>query len=193
MPILMLILADRLGLDVSLSTAPMHLLMKFTESETGRTYNVEATSGGGFSRDAWYQQSMGISDEAMRSGIYLQKLTRRETVLAILDLLGDFYLQSRLLDKALDHFTVSLKQYPKNVYAMLKIGACYARLFQEQFATKYRKEGDVPVSERALLNFYVEQNKRYFQMAESLGWHEENVQQSRTNNLTTQQGNKHGA
>lgn len=196
MPILMLLLSDRLGLDVSLSTAPLHVLLKFTDTETGKTYYVEATSGGGFSRDQWYQEKMHVTDQAIRSGIYLQKLTRRQTATVIVDLLGEHYFRNRLYDKALDHFKQSLALYPMNVHAMLKIGACYSNLFKEQFASRYRKIEDVPPHDRPRLNFYVDQNKKYFQMAESLGWREEataaTADDSRAVNRAQQRANRCG-
>ncbi len=41
MPILYLILADRIGLDVTLSTAPLHVFVKFKDPVTNQYYNLE--------------------------------------------------------------------------------------------------------------------------------------------------------
>ena len=44
MPILMLIIGERMGLDLALSTAPLHIFIRHREG--GREVNLEATSGG---------------------------------------------------------------------------------------------------------------------------------------------------
>jgi len=69
MPILFVILGERLGLNVTLSTAPLHVLVKYTDAQSGVTYNLEATSGGGFTRDAWYRQNLPMTDVAIANGI----------------------------------------------------------------------------------------------------------------------------
>jgi len=45
MPVLFIILGARLGLDLRGSTAPMHFFVKYTDLDSGTTYNLEATSG----------------------------------------------------------------------------------------------------------------------------------------------------
>lgn len=46
MPLLFLILGQRLGLDVNLSTAPQHFFVKYTDPATDTSYNIEATDRG---------------------------------------------------------------------------------------------------------------------------------------------------
>ena len=77
MPLLFVILGERLGLKVTLSTAPLHYFVKFTEDETGKTHNLETTSGAGFTREAWYREQMPMTDKAIANGIYLQALQRK--------------------------------------------------------------------------------------------------------------------
>jgi regulator of sirC expression with transglutaminase-like and TPR domain len=186
MPILMMLIADRLGLDVSLSYAPEHILMKFTEAETGRTYNVEATSGGGFSRVQWYQEKMHVTDEQIRNGVYLQKLTRKETAFALADLLGERYARLQAYEKALDFYEMALGHNPRNVKFMLSIGSSYAKIYSAEFS-KYERVSEVPPKDRPRLHFLREQNQKYFEMAEALGWREK--PQSTTSNTQKQTSN----
>jgi hypothetical protein len=79
MPILFLVLGERLGLNFSLSTAPLHVFVKWTDDASGETYNFEATSGG-FARDGHYRKEMPMTDEAIANGAYLKTLTRREAL-----------------------------------------------------------------------------------------------------------------
>ena len=71
MPFLFIILGDRLGINVAASTAPLHVLVKYTDDATGRTYNLEATSGANPACDSWYRQQMPMTDQAIANGIYL--------------------------------------------------------------------------------------------------------------------------
>jgi regulator of sirC expression with transglutaminase-like and TPR domain len=189
MPILMMLLADRLGLDVSLSYAPAHILMKFTESETGRTYNVEATSGGGFSRDQWYQETMHVTDDEIRNGVYLQKLTKKETAYALADLLGERYVYLKAYDKALAFYEMALTQNPKSVQFMLSVGGSYAKIYAAEFY-KYERISDVPPKDRPRLYFLRKQNQKYFQMAEARGWREK--PQKSTLSTQKQTSNRYG-
>jgi regulator of sirC expression with transglutaminase-like and TPR domain len=188
MPILMMLLADRLGLDVSLSYAPAHSLMKFTETETGKTSNVEATSGGGYSRDQWYQQTMQVTDDEIRNGIYLQKLTRKETAYGLADLLPEHYVKIKAYEKALDFAKMSLDQNPNSVYFMLRVGGCYAKIYLSEF-DKYERVSDVPLKDRPRLYFLREQNQKYFQMAEARGWREKAPSTARAVNSAKQTSN----
>jgi regulator of sirC expression with transglutaminase-like and TPR domain len=44
MPILQLIVTERLGLNVSLSTAPLHVFLRYTNPTNGRSIAIESTS-----------------------------------------------------------------------------------------------------------------------------------------------------
>jgi regulator of sirC expression with transglutaminase-like and TPR domain len=50
MPILFAILGQRMGLKTTLAVAPFHMFVKFTD-EAGKEWNLEPTSGGGYTRD----------------------------------------------------------------------------------------------------------------------------------------------
>ncbi len=71
MPILFLIVADRMGLNVHLSTAPLHLFVRYTDAQ-GVDRNLEATSGGHEARTDWYRQNLPMTDKAIASGIYMR-------------------------------------------------------------------------------------------------------------------------
>jgi hypothetical protein len=85
------------GLIPTYSTAPTHVLVKYTDSKTEQTYNLETTSGANFSRDMWYQQTMHITDEALANRIYLQKLSKQETVAVMATVLAENYFDKQLV------------------------------------------------------------------------------------------------
>ncbi len=58
MPILFLVLEEEwIGLNVTLATAPLHIFVKWRDAESGQSWNLEVTSGAGFTRDDWYRRS----------------------------------------------------------------------------------------------------------------------------------------
>ncbi|WP_181167770.1 transglutaminase family protein [Mesorhizobium sp. B2-4-19] len=83
MPMLFLALGERLGLNLTLSTAPLHVFVKFTDDATGKTWNLETTSGAGFARDEHYRKITPMTDEAVRNGVYLKTMSRREALAII--------------------------------------------------------------------------------------------------------------
>lgn len=89
MPILVMLLGQKLGLDVTLATAPLHVLVKF-QGDDGQWINVETTSGG-FKQDASYQREMGITPLAMTNQIYLRPLSKRESLGVIASTLMEHY------------------------------------------------------------------------------------------------------
>src|SRR5690554_519869 len=89
MPVLVMLLGQRLGLDVTLATAPMHVLVKF-RGDDGQWINVETTSGG-FKQDASYQREMDITPLAMANRIYLHPLSKRESLGVMASTLMEHY------------------------------------------------------------------------------------------------------
>ena len=67
MPILFLIVGERMGLNLALSTAPLHIFLRYAD-ESGREINLEATSGALPARTLWYRQNLPMSDRAIESG-----------------------------------------------------------------------------------------------------------------------------
>ena len=89
MPILYKILCDELGGQSSLAFAPMHMYIKHI-GEDNKWVNVELTHGG-FVRDAWMIEQMGITTEAIKNGIFLTALNEKETIGLMIMILSRAY------------------------------------------------------------------------------------------------------
>jgi regulator of sirC expression with transglutaminase-like and TPR domain len=74
MPVLFLILAERIGLDMALAAAPFHIFVRHCMPD-GRIINLETTSGAHPARDEWYHQLAPMSDRALASGIICARST----------------------------------------------------------------------------------------------------------------------
>lgn len=173
MPFLFIILGQRLGIDVTASTAPNHLLVKF-RNEVGLWINLEATSGANPTRDVWIrQQNPTITDEALVNGIYLQPLTKKETVAVMAGLLAENYFKQQEYQKAIAAADLLLEYYPKDVAMMTLKGAAYGRLARRYFIEKYSSPSQIPASQTWYFEHLSQNNQLWFAKAEALGWREE--------------------
>lgn len=169
MPILFLILAERVGLNVSLGTAPLHVFVRYTDP-AGAAFNVEATSGGHFARDAWYRENLPMSDRAIESGIYLRTLTRRESVGVMATTVLDFLMDRRRYTEAVSVANTILQTNPRDVYTMVKKGTAIGEIMRIEFTERYALPALIPSNLRARYQQLVEQNQEAFRQAEALGW-----------------------
>jgi regulator of sirC expression with transglutaminase-like and TPR domain len=170
MPILVTILGQRLGVNVNLSIAPHHAFARYTDDQNIVT-NIETTSGT-LLADQQYIEAFEIHPEAIKYGIYLQNLTKKEAVAFMLYEIGKMHLYNSHYDKAHHTADLMLKYHPKLVNAMLLKGNIYSRQLSQELA--YLKANNLPVTSavRKRLDPIYEQNLAWFSKAESLGWRE---------------------
>lgn len=172
MPLLFIVLGQRLGIEVTASTAPLHVLVKYTDSDTGQSYNLETTSGANPARDVWYQQTKRITDQALVNKIYLQKLSKRETVAVMAQVLAEDYYDKQEYEKAMMVSDVVLKYYKNDVDSMLMKGTLFYRLLAKHYLGKYPAPYLIPMEERPYFEFLSINNRYWFEKAEALGWRE---------------------
>lgn len=172
MPLLFVILGQRLGLDVTISTAPLHLFVKYTDPETGTTYNLEATSGAKPARDVWIRQENPMTDESIANGLYMQKLSKREAAAVMVTTLVEYFARQQAHEKVVALSDVVLAHYPKDVGSMLKKGSAYGRLATRDFVRKYPMPKLIPPEEYGYFKYLEDQNRFWFAKAETLGWRE---------------------
>lgn len=172
MPILFLVLGERIGLNVTLATAPLHVFVKWRDAETGQSWNLEATSGAGFTRDDWYRQKLPTTDEAVKNGVYLRALSRRETVALMATLVLEHLLLEERYEEAIAVADVLIEANPADVYALLKKGTAYGRLLQRDILRPYPNQKDLPADKRAYAIELYRANQDAFAKAHALGWRE---------------------
>ncbi|WP_246679857.1 transglutaminase-like domain-containing protein [Mesorhizobium sp. B2-3-5] len=172
MPTLSLALGERLGLKLTLSTAPLHVFVKFTDDATGKTWNLETTSGAGLTRDEWYRQKLPMTDEAISNGVYLKTLSRREAMSIIATSVLDKLITVGRYEDAIAVADVLVEAYPANVYTLVKKGTAYYRLLDASIIKKYPKQSDIPADRITYANDLYRANQEAFAKAEALGWRE---------------------
>ena len=116
MPTLWYIIADRLGWPVNVVRGPGHLWVRYKGEKQG---NIEATANGGFIPDSQYIKDMQISKEAIRKGVYMKPLTKKE-FLATLMVNNAFYNVLSVEDLLQVLFEVRYEESKKTVKEFIK-------------------------------------------------------------------------
>lgn len=151
MPLLFAILGQKLGIPVTITTAPAHLYVKF-RADNGLWFGIETTSGGGWAEDDWQEKQFpSLTQKAIESGIYMRPLTKTETVAVIAQSLFDSYDSQHSNDAEEARIRLALlllNYYPKDITSMLNAYLGYKNLRQKQFIDKYPTPSDIPASLR---------------------------------------------
>lgn len=169
MPVLFLILAERLGLDVAFASAPCHLYVRHRD-ELGRVINLEPTSGAEPARDVWIRQNFRISDRAVESGLYMRSLPRREGIAAMAETVVHHLKEKRRWEEVVAVCEVVLRHSPRDIIALTNLGTACANILRAEFLDKYRSVFLIPVPLRARYSLLLHKNHEAFAKAEALGW-----------------------
>lgn len=118
MPLLYLILAERLGAKAYLALAPKHSFVKIQDAN-GAWYNLELTCRSILS-DYHYMNSSYIKSEAIRNKLYMTPLSKKETIASLLTTLGQYYLMKYGYDPfILDCIHTTETYSPHDIYSKI--------------------------------------------------------------------------
>lgn len=176
MPILLVILGQRLGLPVALATAPNHVLVKFADDTQQMWLNVEATAGG-FKYDVSYQLETGISEAALDNGLYLRPLLPREGVAVIASTLMEHYGAKKDAAALMAVADLALVANPKDPVAMIWKANAYYLDTQQRITSRYPNAADVPPELHDEYRRLTRENMAWFAKAEQLGWTQKTPEQ----------------
>ncbi len=174
MPILFVALAQRLGLHATLSTAPGHMFVKYTDDVTGKTFNLETTSGAYPARDVWIRKIMPMTDQAIANGLYMKDVLSGKEALAVM---AGIVLEHRIrreksTREAWDVAEVLRPYYPNNLAIVLAPTDAALGLIREEYLSKYPKRSDIPPALTQRLAFLEGTVSRTLDHAHALGWRE---------------------
>jgi hypothetical protein len=79
MPMLHLVLADRLNWPIYAVRSPKHIFCRYIEKGFKKN-NIEATCGGGYIPDRTYISDSKIPKKPLKNGVYLRTLTQKEYI-----------------------------------------------------------------------------------------------------------------
>ncbi|WP_455584675.1 hypothetical protein [Bacteroides sp.] len=130
MPLLYLVLAERLGAKAYLSLAPQHSFVKI-QDDNGAWYNLELTCRSILS-DYHYMNSSYIKSEAIRNKLYMTPLSKKETVASLLTVLGQYYLTKYGYDPFIMDCIHTAESYaPHDIYSKIMEASYETRLTLE--------------------------------------------------------------
>lgn len=174
MPIAFVILGQKLGLPLTMSMAPYHLLGKYGDEENGAWMNIEATSGRIY-WDSDYERSplVGLSPDWAEKGAFLRPFSQRESVaLFATATLAPFYKKKWQPERLIEVTDLILATNPKDVVAMTFKADAYYQLTEQRFKRKYPLADQIPQADRAQYFSYTRENQAWYAKAEALGWKE---------------------
>jgi regulator of sirC expression with transglutaminase-like and TPR domain len=172
MPLLFLILADRLQLPMALAAAPNHLFLRWQRPD-GALVNLEATSGALPARDEWIRLSRPMSDRAVASGMYLRSLTRHEAVATMATTLLQHLMDSRRFEEAVAVSEIILRHNPRDGLTLANQGNAFGAMVRAEFLEKYRSGFLIPTHLRPRYARLLQRNHAAFAAARELGWEHE--------------------
>lgn len=169
MPFLFVILADKLGLEVTIATAPVHVFVKFKDPQSGKWFNLETTHIAEIVDDGFYRKKSPMSAKAIASGVYLQPLRKKEMVAVMTMVLAEHYAGQQRWQESIAVAELALQYYPNYAYAMLKVGNAYRGLLQAKIK-QYKGQTEIPLAEKSRMDELYAQNRLWFEKAEAIGW-----------------------
>lgn len=169
MPVLFLIVSDRMGLKVRLAAAPLHLFVRYTDP-AGVDHNLEATSGSHEAPADWYRAKLPMTDRAIESGIYMRTLSKRETIAQMAASVLDSLMAERRFQEAADVADAILAVNPRDAYALVKKGSAMGEMLNAEFHDKYPVPGLIPPALRPRYARLAAANEKAFREAKALGW-----------------------
>ncbi|RYH61659.1 MAG: hypothetical protein EON54_09930 [Alcaligenaceae bacterium] len=169
MPLLFVLLGQKLGLEITVSNAPNHVFVQWRDTD-GQLYNLETTSGAGFARDIWMRQQFDMTDQSLKSGIYMQPLSKRETVALMAGTLLEFYGREGRHAERRALAALLLRHSPRNVAAILQKREAVLEIWNQEFARKYHTPRDIPQDKQETFFELYTQIQDLEARALKLGW-----------------------
>jgi regulator of sirC expression with transglutaminase-like and TPR domain len=168
MSTLLVILGQKLGLDMTLTQAPQHEFVRLRDIN-GRWINIEATSPGS-SPDDTYIRDLHISSLAIRSGIYLRTTTPRETVAAMISPLESVYAHTRPPGQLLGLAELAERLDPKNADGLVFEADAYFLELGHRYLVHHLTPNMLPPTQRSDFNALYNTNVQLINQVEAMGW-----------------------
>lgn len=169
MPILFLILADKLGVEMRLAMAPQHIFLRHLGRD-GAVTNLEATSGAMPARDAWMRHVRPMSDRAVESGLYMRTLSRRESIALMATSVLEYLNEQRRSQEAIAAADIILSHNPRDANTMVHQSCAFGRIVRAEFMSRYSSKFLIPPHLRPRYMELVGRNHEAMNAAEGLGW-----------------------
>ena len=144
MPILFLAIGERMGVEMNITTAPRHVFLQFEDPETGEVQHLEATSGAEPQRIVWQRQVLPMTDRAIDSGMYMQRLSKRQQVVVMAEALLHAASEQSDHEERLELADLMLREFPEFDTALMHLASASQALIQQEIVPYYRSPNEMP-------------------------------------------------
>lgn len=170
MPILFLAVSERMGVTMNLTTAPRHVFLQFTNSDTGKVEHLEATSGAQPQRIVWQRKVLPMTDRAIESGMYMQRLTKHQQVAVMAEILLHRLVEQENQPERIEVAELMLSVFPECDVALMHLADAYRIQIGRRFEAKYPTIESIPPAERAVFEEWKNEHDSAVDRLVSLGW-----------------------
>jgi len=111
MPLLYVILGERLGWHIYPVLTPKHFFLRYVPEKPipGFQGNIETTNGGGYFSDEQYQADLQIPKKAIENGTYLRNLSKKEYLASLLLISAVQHLENDNVEKGKEYLKLCMK------------------------------------------------------------------------------------
>jgi hypothetical protein len=161
LPLLFLILINELGGEAYLSFSPSHSYIK-CKDKNGVWYNIELTNGM-LTSDSWVVGSGYVKSEAVKSGIFLDTLNKKQVIAQCLVDLAQYYgwrynsqddFVLKCVNKAIDH-------HSNNIWAIQVKSDYYTMLFKYVSGQKGYTDPSHLKNDQKAMELFMQRNRLY--------------------------------
>jgi regulator of sirC expression with transglutaminase-like and TPR domain len=171
MPILFMLLGNRIGLNMTLAVSPGHSFIKFTDGN-GRIWNLETTSGGGFTRDEKYRRETPMTDQAVKKGTYLKSLSHDEVVAMMATAIAAEFVTRKQPKEAIVVTGVLLQHYPQSAELLILQAHAYAKIIEQEVIPYSKQHGALTPELQDYADAVFQRNQIVFNEALAIGYSE---------------------
>ncbi len=169
MPLLYLVVAQRLGYPVYAVSVPWHFFVRYDDPKLIQQ-NIEATGGGGYVPDDEYKEVLQISERSIKSGAYLRTKTNREYIADLVAHNAIYWSNKGDIKRAIRYLEKCVKVHPQSADIFETLGRTYliySRQLKGKKAKEYRlfaeiyfaRADDLGVTKTSNRNYMEEQKK----------------------------------
>ncbi len=155
MPLLYVIMGERLGWPIYPVRSAKHFFVRYIPEELTVNFeqNIETTNGGAFISDEQYKLDIQIPDNAIKNGVYLRTLSKKEYLASLLLVNANQHLENNNIESAKKYLQIAI-QYDSTLssaywnYALIHFAE--ARKLEEELY--YEQQTEIAFYEVTALN-----------------------------------------
>lgn len=170
MPILFLLTGERMGLKMNLTTSPRHAFVQFEDRESGKIIHLEPTSGALPQRIAWQRKVLPMTDRAIETGMYMQRLNKRQQVAAMAETLLQALVEQNNPEERLEVSAIMLAVFPEFDIALLHTQDAHQKIIERDFQSRFPTPDLIPSELMPIFISHAQGRDQALTRLYELGW-----------------------